>query len=252
MKNNSNITDNEFWDNKYYRGNPTYLLLDPYFGRNGLFHRKFGCFIEYNSNVLELGCGASKYLMFFKLIMGLETYGIDFSAEGIEKLNIMANKKGIEHNVVLGDFFEVDMDERKFDLIFHAGLMEHFKNPLLLVERCRFFCKDNGLMIFLIPNFINKAWSYHSKICPLNAAAHIRYSKENIEKALDDKFELVETGFWGYPQIYAGGVPEAAAARILQKLNVLIAFLISASRPKYSGCSNSIWTSTVYFVCKPK
>ena len=128
MKNNSNITDNEFWDNKYYRGNPTYVLLDPYYGRNGLFHRKFGCFIEYNSNVLELGCGASKYLMFFKLIMGLKTYGIDFSAQGIEKLNIMANRKGIEHNIVLGDFFEVDMDERKFDLIFHDLCRNKFCN----------------------------------------------------------------------------------------------------------------------------
>jgi ubiquinone/menaquinone biosynthesis C-methylase UbiE len=252
VKEATSTTDKEYWDDRYEKNIPSYDLSHHFYGRRGLFYRKFAGFMENCSNVIELGCGSSKYLMFFKMVMGLETYGIDFSTTGCEKLEMMAERSGTKHKVVVGDIFQEDMGGMKFDLVFHAGLIEHFKNPSEVVERSRFFCRDDGLLICLLPNFSSKAWVYHSKICPLNDSIHIHYSGEYIKTAIEEKFEIEESGFWGYPQIYAGGIPETRVAHLIMHLNSLTVLSISAARPKYMGCCRPGWASTIYFVCKAK
>lgn len=248
----SNLTDRFFWDAAYRKKRIRYDLRDPYYGRNGLLAKTLFPWLKQASNVLELGCGSSRYLMFFNRIAGLTTYGIDFSPEGLHLLELMAEQHGANHHLYYGDMFSLDLSGKKFDIVFHAGLVEHFSDLDLFFSRCRFFCRDGGLMIFLMPNMQNLAWRWHKNLCPSNFKAHIRYTESDILSAARKGFEILLACPWGYPQIYAGGPPESVLARILKYVNNALALLISFGIPGYKGRVNRRLASTWLFVCKAR
>lgn len=249
---NSNITDELFWDKKYKRTRLRYYTADPIYGKNGLLAKTLSPWLQSGKTILELGCGSSRFMMFFKKMAGLETYGIDFSAEGLAALKQMAASQKMNHNLFLGDMFDHDIDNQKFDIVFHSGLVEHFSDLGLFFKRCHFFCKKDGLMIFFMPNMQNKAWSWHKKICPENYKSHIRYNKNQIIKSLSKDFCLIEARPWGYPQLYAGGPPESVAAMIAKFLYYVIIVLISICSNNYKGNVNEKWSSSWLFICKPQ
>ncbi len=248
----SNLTDHAFWHAKYRLGRPRYRTFDPYYGKNGLLARAFAPWLKGVENVFEIGCGSSRYMMFFNLVAGLETYGLDFSAQGLENLERMAEDHNIVHRLCLGDMFEHEMDGRKFDLVFHSGLVEHFTDLGAFFKRCRFFCRDRGLMIFLMPNMQNLAWQWHQRICPNNFAAHIRYEPKKIAQAMSPYFTLTRAQSWGYPQLYAGGPPESIPAFTLKYINLGLMLWISYLVPNYQGTVGKRLASTWFFVCRAK
>jgi 2-polyprenyl-3-methyl-5-hydroxy-6-metoxy-1,4-benzoquinol methylase len=248
----SNITDHSFWDAKYTLGKTRYSLYDPLYGKRGLMAKTFLQWLNGANNVLEIGCGSSRYLMFFNMVAGLDTYGLDFSTKGLENLRVMAARHGIEHTLYWGDMFEQEVEGRKFDVVFHSGLVEHFSNLGLFFERCRFFCRDNSLMVFLVPNMQNMAWQWHRRLCPVNFRAHIRYTKEKITEALSPYFTASYVRPWGYPQIYAGGAPESVVAKVMKTINIGLIFWISFTVLGYKGSVNSRLASSWLFISRAR
>ena len=248
--NSPNLADQQFWDSKYLKLKRRYFLRDPLYGKNGLFARTLNPWLGGVENVLELGCGSSRFLMYFKIVAGLDTYGLDFSPEGLQGLREMAKAHNVEHSLYSGDMFELDLEDEKFDLVFHAGLVEHFTDPDRVFLRCRFFTKPGGLMIFIIPNMQNRAWGWHEKICPKNFQAHIPYTPDEMTTAMLKYFETLKSKPWGYPQVYAGGPPETMAASALKYLNLGLIFGISLISPKYRGSNNPKLAGSRLFVCR--
>ena len=248
----SNITDRSFWDAKYVRHRPRYSLYDPFYGRKGLLAKTLLPWLNNAKDVLEIGCGSSRFLMFFNMVAGLDTYGLDFSVEGLRSLQMMAEHHGIHHTLYLGDMFEQELEGRKFDIVFHSGLVEHFSDLALFFDRCRFFCKENGRMIFMMPNMQNLAWKWHRRVCPANFEAHIKYTKDTIIQELSRHFTVAVSRPWGYPQLYAGGPPESVSARLLKFMNIGLILLISFTIPGYKGSVGDRLASTLLFLCQAK
>lgn len=246
----SNITDQDFWDSKYARAKPRYRLWDPFYGKGGLLDKTLSPWLDGIEDVLELGCGSSRFLMYFNMVAGLETFGLDFSAQGIAGLKAMAKPHNVNHQLFFGDMFEQDLDGRKFDLVFHSGLVEHFEDLSKVFQRSAFFCRDGGLMIFIIPNMQNLAWSWHRSISPDNYQGHIRYTKDDMMEALGAHFELLYSRSWGFPQIFAGGPPESGAGYLLKYLNMGLMLWISYTVPKYRGKVGERLASSRIFVCR--
>jgi 2-polyprenyl-3-methyl-5-hydroxy-6-metoxy-1,4-benzoquinol methylase len=247
-----NITDPSFWDAKYRRTIPRYSLYDPLYGKRGLLAKTLLPWFKDKKNILEIGCGSSRFMMLFRLVAGLDTYGIDFSIEGIQALRAMAGRYAISHQIYFGDMLLHDLEGLKFDVVFHSGMVEHFSNLKVFFERCRFFCKDNGLMVFLMPNMQNMAWKWHRRLCPKNFKAHIPYTKEDIIRGISPQFKLIRVGPWGYPQLYAGGPPESIYGLILKYLNMALIAWISCIMPGYRGIVPQSLASAWLFVCKPE
>ena len=248
----TNITDELFWDQKYSQKKKIYSLWDPLYGAKGLLFKTLKPWTVKANNILELGCGSSRFLMFFNLVLKLKTFGIDFSNEGLYILKKMSNDHEISHTLYSGDMFEHDVGDHKFDIVFHSGLVEHFRDLKTFFYRCRFFCSNKGLMIFFMPNMQNKAWSWHSSLCPENFNSHIPYTKEQILEALEPHFSLLSVKSWGYPQIYAGGPPENIFAKMVKYINFLIILFISLFVFGYKGNISKTWSSSWLFICKPK
>ncbi len=248
----SNITNHSFWDAKYTQRKSRYFLSDPLYGKRGLLAKTFLEWLNGANNVLEIGCGSSRYLMFFNLVAGLDTYGIDFSVRGLHNLKMMAATHGIKHKLWYGDMFREEIDGKKFDVVFHSGLAEHFSDLDLFFERCRFFCRDDSLMVFLVPNLQNMAWRWHKRLCPVNFKAHIRYTKEEIIQALLPYFTVSYLRPWGYPQLYAGGTPECLVAKVIKYMNLGLIFWISFTVFGYKGYVNERFASSWLFICRSR
>lgn len=248
----SNITERAFWDAKYSSGRVHYSLHDPLYGRRGLLAKTLLPWVSGAGDVLEIGCGSSRYMMFFKMVAGLDTYGIDFSVEGLQRLEEMAASHGIRHKLYYGDLFENELEGRKFNVVFHSGLVEHFSDLGLFFERCRFFCKQDGLLIFLLPNMQNLAWKWHSYLCPVNFRSHIPYTRDAIVQGLRSLFNVVYARPWGYPQVYAGGPPESMIASMFKYVNLGIMLWISFTVFGYRGSINSCLSSSWLFICKAR
>ena len=56
--------------------------------------------------------------------MGYETTAIDFSSNGIKRIQDLAERERIKVEVKLGDFIKLCKDEQKFDLVVCSGLLE--------------------------------------------------------------------------------------------------------------------------------
>lgn len=104
---------------------------------------------NYDSNILELGCGPGYLLDYLKLKGFTNSFGIDISSEQIE----IAKLKG--HNVKLDDVFDfLRNSAEKYDLIFAFDLIEHFTKDELLELTSLIYnhLNKDGLFIIRTPN----------------------------------------------------------------------------------------------------
>jgi len=252
VKSAKNVTNPKFWNDKYKKSYCKYHLSNPYYGRNGLFAKTILPKLNNVDDVLELGCGNSQYLMFFSLVGGLETYGIDYSKKGLAQLEQMSAAHNVRHHLVYNDMFLEDIGGKKFELVFHAGLVEHFEQLDVFFERCHFFCQPGGHMIFLMPNMQNLAWKLHKYLCPDNFSAHIPYTSKQVCAALSLHFSEVTCQSWGVPQLYAGGPPEKTMAYMLKYINLAWMLFFLSVFPRYKGFTGSRFASTWLFEAKAK
>ena len=248
----SNVTDPSFWNTKYAGNKPRYSPNDPLYGKGGLLARTLLPLLKGAKNILEIGCGSSRYMIFFNMVADLDTYGLDFSREGLHNLQMMSAPHGIRHKLYFGDMFEHEAEGQKFDVVFHAGLVEHFSDLNLFFKRCRFFTKNDGIMIFTMPNMQNLAWRWHRRLCPVNFGAHIKYTKDEINQEASRYFNITLSRPWGYPQVYAGGPPESALAKLLKFVNITIIVGLSFPPLGYKGSVGKRLASAWLFICRAK
>jgi SAM-dependent methyltransferase len=103
-------------------------------------------------DVIEVGCetGVTNLILddkFNKTYLDLNPFAVSLVEAVIKKLN----KKGV---VVLADMFNIPFDKETFDVVFNAGVIEHFnytERDLLFKEYKRILRKK-GVMIIAFPN----------------------------------------------------------------------------------------------------
>lgn len=115
---------------------------------------------EYH-NIFEIGCAPGNYLIDFKNKFNLEIHGIEYSEEGIHKLQENFQKNNIQANIIHGDFFDdtfLKENFEKYDIVYSWWFIEHFDNVEDVIQRHFDLTKKWGLVIISIPNFqyINK------------------------------------------------------------------------------------------------
>ncbi len=142
-------------------------------------------------NILEVGSGAGKTLMYIKKNMGAEfVTGIDF----VELEN------SCQKNEAIDQFFITNIEqalpplkEKYYDTIIFPDVLEHLIDPWKVLNNFMPFLKDNGHIIISIPNFIeisnllkliiNKSFDYQEE--GIMDRTHLRFF------ALKDLMKLV-------------------------------------------------------------
>lgn len=94
--------------------------------------------------ILEVGCGSAR-LSCFLASYGYKNTCLDYSKSALEvaKNNfILTNNNG---NFVLGDVKNLPFKDDSYDVVISTGLLEHFRNPQIVVDEMVRVLKPEGL-----------------------------------------------------------------------------------------------------------
>ncbi|MFA5108968.1 MAG: class I SAM-dependent methyltransferase [Patescibacteria group bacterium] len=108
-------------------------------------------------SILDIGCGRGGFLLSLDSDI-FEKNGIEINPEGVE---ICRRKKIDVYNKPVE---LINFGEKKFDVITLWHVMEHLEKPMSLFKKAREIIKDNGILVFQVPN---------------NKSLGFRFGKEN-------------------------------------------------------------------------
>lgn len=81
--------------------------------------------------------------------LGADVYLLDYSRESLRIIRLLSANDPVK--LILGDARKCPFEDGTFDVVFHQGLLEHFRSPWnLLAENARIL-KRGGLLIVDVP-----------------------------------------------------------------------------------------------------
>jgi ubiquinone/menaquinone biosynthesis C-methylase UbiE len=102
--------------------------------------------------ILEIGAGTGRDS--FPLIKyGADVIQLDYAENSLRILKRLANDLRLPATIVGGDTFQLPFPDETFDVVFHQGLLEHFRHPqaeALLRENIRVL-KTGGILLVDVP-----------------------------------------------------------------------------------------------------
>ena len=177
------------------------------------FHIERSLSVE-NLRVLEVGAGSGRDGIRLAEL-GAKVVSLDYS---IPSLQMIASQLDGEASVRLccGDAFSLPFADETFDLVFHQGLLEHFRNPDDLIAENRRVLKPGGLLLVDVP----QRYHYYTAIKHLLiglgfwfAGWETEFSVGELEHMLrKHSFSIVSSyGEWLNPPIWYRMLRRAAA-----------------------------------------
>lgn len=105
--------------------------------------------------ICEVGCGTGKDSV--KLAaMGAKVVSIDFSLPALDLVKRkVAAVTGAVPRLVAGDTLCLPFPDEKFDILFHQGLLEHFKDPVKVLQEQARVVKKGGYLLVDVPQRLN-------------------------------------------------------------------------------------------------
>ncbi|MDD3642234.1 MAG: class I SAM-dependent methyltransferase [Candidatus Krumholzibacteria bacterium] len=155
--------------------------------------------------VLEVGAGTGRdgILMAAR---GARVVSLDYSRPSLDMIRGGA-PEGADLEPVCGDAFALPFPDCTFDLVFHQGLLEHFRNPLDMLAEHRRVLRPGGHILVDVP----QRWHYYTVIKHILIAAgkwfagwETEFSPRRLERLLEEaSFTVVQTyGEWLNPPIW--------------------------------------------------
>ena len=118
------------------------------------YSRFFGEVLSGSSgSLLEVGCGASKWMPYFARKFGYHVSGIDYSEVGCAQASELLRQSEVAGIVLCRDALaeNTDLCER-FDVVISLGVMEHFADTSEIARSFARYVKPGGLLISTSPN----------------------------------------------------------------------------------------------------
>ena len=148
--------------------------------------------------VLDVGCGNGNYLYFLK-INGWDCYGTEINDLMIDR---MVNKLGLK--IFKGELYNIDFQERYFDVITFWGSLEHMSDPSKVLEKTYKLLKVGGKVIIWLNNIesfearVFKRYWHHLEVpthyyqfSPATLTNLLKCNKFKIEKV---RFDIISFG----------------------------------------------------------
>lgn len=140
---------NRFWKrkndmNKVYPSSPSVLdAIKKNFKLEGM-------------KILEVGAGTGRDSAELARL-GAQVYVLDFAENSLKIVDALRTSENLQDNLQLvrGDAFKAPFPDNTFDLVFHQGLAEHFKNSLPLIQENFRILKHGGHCLCDVPQTVH-------------------------------------------------------------------------------------------------
>lgn len=199
MKSENRITDqvhwNEYWDNYQYDKIPNKVVFE-----------KFMPLLVRGKSFIEIGGFPGLFSAYFYNHGIHDVTLLDFHLKSelvrnLEKINSLPPKS---IKCIHTDFFTFESD-RKYDIVFSSGFIEHFDDTQDVISRHVDLLSDNGQLLILIPNFLGLNGTIQRKLDKQNLETHNLKSMEipYLEKIMN-RFKLkdVTVEYIGRPMLW--------------------------------------------------
>lgn len=121
---------------------------------------------------LEIGFAPGKILAWTGKVLGAQVAGLDYSPPGCEWARKLFWKLGISGDLRCENAFATSFERDKFDIVFSAGVIEHFDDPKGIVDVHVRLVKPGGRAIMAVPNFAGLRGRLLKLIDPASVPLH--------------------------------------------------------------------------------
>lgn len=186
------------------------LMPDPRDLRDVTIAELFARFLprgEAAPTVLELGCGASRWLPYLALGHGCRITGLDYEPAAVELARANLRGAGVEGEVLCRDAFAARGNEDltgRFDLVYSWGLLEHFADLVGCLAAIRRYLRTGGVILTTVPNLQGMNWAMQ-RLGDLSVLeTHVIYDAARLRRCHEEAG--LQTLAWGYAGFYNGFV----------------------------------------------
>lgn len=182
--------------------------------------------LPHQGTFIEVGGFPGLYSVYFYKKLGLQPTLIDFVVKK-EIINSVEKGNGVPENtieVIPGDFFNYQ-SEKKYDVVFSWGFIEHFKDIDLVIRKHTDLLKPGGSLLIGLPNLRGIPGWYTRIVDPEAIRIH------NLE-CMDSEFlnktcealplTDVKVFYWGKPKVWLN-----ASSRFDNRAGRFITWLIN-------------------------
>ncbi|HEY5133196.1 MAG TPA: class I SAM-dependent methyltransferase [Candidatus Krumholzibacteriaceae bacterium] len=161
--------------------------------------------VVFGMRVLEVGAGSGRDGILLAEC-GARVVALDYSIPSLRLIKAQTPEVGTLA-VCCGDAFALPFADGTFDIVFHQGLLEHFRNPGDLIAENARVLKPGGYILVDVP----QRWHYYTVIKHLLIALRLwfagwerEYSVGELERLLRaHSFSIVSSyGEWFNPPIW--------------------------------------------------
>lgn len=138
------VSQKKHWDDYWASSRE---LDDVYANDNRIVEFLAGRFDLNRMRILEVGAGSGRDSDTLSS-MGAEVWTLDYSEESLQLMH-----DNLRHpvTIVCGDALALPLASDSFDLVFHQGLLEHFRNPGDLIAENYRILKPGGHVLVDVP-----------------------------------------------------------------------------------------------------
>jgi len=122
-------------------------------------------------SLIEIGCAPGRWMAFFDREFGYDVSGLEYAeiAAAITRKNL--NMQGVQAEILVQDFLSWGFEPCKYEVVFSAGFIEHFRNVNPVMER---ICGlSSRLVVTIVPNLYGINGVIRKLFSPKNFAEHI-------------------------------------------------------------------------------
>lgn len=135
-------------------------------------------------DILVAGCGKGEEAVGFYNLTNANVYGIDLNVEPIVSLD--SNRRFC---LTMGDLNRINHDESRFDFIYCYHVLEHVKDPLIILKELNRVLKPSGVILIGFPNRNRLLPSYFTSHLKIPFCKIILYNLLDYSKRITGKFK---------------------------------------------------------------
>lgn len=128
--------------------------------------------VRRDTSVLEIGCAPGKMLAWMAGALGARVAGLEPSERGIGFARALFRQLGLQGDLRQEELDTTTFQPGTFDLVFSAGLIEHFEDPAPVVRRHVELTRPGGTALIVIPNYGGIYGRLQAHFDPANLRIH--------------------------------------------------------------------------------
>lgn len=134
---------------------------------------------------IDVGCGLGQWLIYFHETFGHEVVGVDNSPAACELARRNLQIAGVPGEIIQEDIMSTPLGPASFDVVYSGGLIEHFEDPLPLVQKMSSLVKPGGLHLIFVPNLLGTFRRVREWIDPDSFEGHREVTPKNLQEMLE-------------------------------------------------------------------